>query len=171
MNDRAHGAPSSLLTQAIMMRERGDPLRQDGKVVQLPVVTSDGAAATFQPLTQERDWAGAVELVKEASEAIRIAEERNGELEAGLAAVLSEATTEIEALRTKLGAATTQLDLAQARIQQAETRAANAEKRAVETEAWLCKLHDTVVKAFSPIIGRDAAPDEQERLRPSGIAR
>jgi hypothetical protein len=84
-----------------------------------------------------RDWSAALDLVNEAYEAIRIAEERaNG----------------AEAYSTQLGQYhAEQLRVTEARLTAAEKRAEAAEARAREAEEWLVKFHDTILDGFQKV--------------------
>ncbi len=102
------------------------------------VVATDGPNAVGVPT---REWASAVDLIREASEAIRIGEERASELEAQLAQVVAQADLEIRRLEQEI--ATGAQNLARS-----EERARLAEARATEAEEWLVRLHDAAVEAF-----------------------
>jgi hypothetical protein len=166
MNDQA----SSLLTQAVMLRERGGA--KPDNIVTLPLAAAEAPAPAAAPRPPGRDWLSAVELVKEASEAIRLAEARNVELQAGLNQVLAEASAEIKELKETLRATTVELaqtrdwasDVEQ-RAVEAERRADEAERRAEEAEAWLCRLHDAIVKEFGPAVRLASAPEPQAKSR------
>ncbi|RYE33885.1 MAG: hypothetical protein EOP23_06755 [Hyphomicrobiales bacterium] len=131
------------------------PLPLSEKVVSLalPIVEQPVAQADV-PVT--RDWAAALELVREASEAIRVGEERASQLEQHLADVLTEANAEIKRLTDLISAG-------ENKLAQSEAKASAAETRAVEAEAWLSKLHDAVVASFAPMLGKS------EELQPDDI--
>ena len=81
-----------------------------------------------------RDWSAALDLVNEAYEAIRIAEERASAAEAY--------STQLAQYHAE------QLRVAEARLSAAEKRAEVAEARARDAEEWLVKFHDTIVDGF-----------------------
>lgn len=82
----------------------------------------------------QRDWSAALDLVNEAYEAIRIAEER-----ATAAEDYSKQLTQYHG---------EQLRVADGRLAAAEKRAEIAEARAREAEDWLVKFHDTILDGF-----------------------
>jgi len=83
----------------------------------------------------QRDWSAALDLVREASQAIRATEARNQEMEARIQGLMRRASEELEA--------------AEARIEAAEARAAEAEMRADAAEEWLRRFHDAITEGFS----------------------
>lgn len=137
----------AMLNSAISRTRQSPPMNLGDKVVSLALATPEESAAssTHAPA---RDWSAALVLVQEASEAIRISEERATQLEERLAQVLSEAREEIERLNLLVA------DGEQKRLQ-AEERANLTELRAAEAEAWLAKLHDTVVASFRPVLRKE----------------
>ncbi|MBX9931610.1 MAG: hypothetical protein K2Y56_08745 [Methylobacterium sp.] len=91
-----------------------------------------------------RDWSSALDLIHEATAAIRISEERSSELEAELQRTVVQALERAKFL--------------EAQIAVAENRAMLAEQRASDAEEWLARLHDAVVTGFgrkAPSAGRD----------------
>ena len=82
----------------------------------------------------QRDWSAALDLVNEAYEAIRIAEER-----ATAAEDYSKQLTQYHS---------EQLRVADGRLAAAEKRAETAEARARDAEEWLVKFHDTILDGF-----------------------
>ncbi len=97
----------------------------------------------------KRDWSAALDLVREASEAIRIRDERATELEIENRLEAERASEEIRALQE-------QLDETEVRLAESEARARRAEARASEAEAWLAKMHDAIIGSFSKVIGSDS---------------
>ncbi len=83
-----------------------------------------------------RDYSATLDLIREAQEAIRLAQEQNDELEAQLRDMAHQHRDE--------------LARAQAQSAQLEQRAKAAERRAEEAEGWLERLHQGIVSAFSP---------------------
>lgn len=81
-----------------------------------------------------RDWGAAIDLIKEASEAVRLAEER--------------ATTAEEYSHQLSNFHKEQLKTMEAKIATAERRAEVANLRAVEAESWLARYHDAIVQGF-----------------------
>ncbi|NEU10624.1 hypothetical protein G3T14_00585 [Methylobacterium sp. BTF04] len=82
-----------------------------------------------------RDWSSALDLIHEATAAIRISEERQSELE--------------EELRRTVVQAVERARFLEAQVAAAENRADLAEKRASDAEEWLGRLHDAVVDGFT----------------------
>jgi hypothetical protein len=137
------------------------------KVVALPARNAEAP-----PIVEEERISGvspmelssAVELVQEASEAIRISEQRVEELEAQFDQYALESTDEIRRLNAELQASEQRLMHAEERLrqtehraQQAESRASQAESRAAQAEAWLVRLHDAVQSGFGPLQRRLAS--------------
>lgn len=89
---------------------------------------------TTAPAAHQRDWSAALDLVNEAYEAIRIAEER-----ATAAEDYSKQLTQYHS---------EQLRVADARLAATEKRAEAAEARARDAEEWLVKFHDTILDGF-----------------------
>lgn len=88
-----------------------------------------------------REWSSAVDLIREASEAIRVGDERAAELEAQLAQVVAQADLEIRRLEQEVAAGVQNLARSEERVRLAEARAAEAEE-------WLVRLHDAAIEAF-----------------------
>lgn len=105
-----------------------------------------------------REWASAVDLIREASEAIRVGEERAAELEAQLAQVVAQADLEIRRLEQEVATGVQNLARSEERVRLAEARA-------TEAEEWLVRLHDAAIEAFGNRAKPAAmaiAPDETE---------
>lgn len=83
---------------------------------------------------ERRDWAAAIDLVKEASEAVRFAEER--------AETAETYSRQLAAFHKE------QIKAAEQRIAAAERRADAALQRANEAESWLNRFHDAIVQGF-----------------------
>lgn len=96
------------------------------------------------PAAGQRNWSSALDLIHEATAAIRIAEERASELEQELERTVAQA---LERAR-----------LLEAQIASAQNRADAAEKRAAEAEDWLARLHDAVVAGFTRPAAEPAPP-------------
>ena len=92
------------------------------------------AAADASPVADRRDWAAAIELIHEASEAVRLAQERAVEAE-DYAKQLASYHKE-------------QMKAAEARVASAEKRAETALLRATEAESWLVRFHDAIIDGF-----------------------
>lgn len=82
----------------------------------------------------KRDWSAALDLVNEAFEAIRMADERAAAAEDYQRQLIQHHAEQIRALENRLS--------------NSEKRAEAAEAKAKETEAWLVKYHDTIVDGF-----------------------
>lgn len=96
----------------------------------------DGAAAL------KRDWSAAIELVREASEAIRLSEERATELEARTQDLLTRFREELKSAQARIAAS-------EKRAEEADARAQEAEARRKEAEDWLERFHDAILHGFS----------------------
>lgn len=130
----------------VMTRPR--PARADtapGRIVSLLGLDSRsapfGAAAESKEVPPTQKWSSAVDLIREASEAIRVGEERAAELEAQLEHVVAQADVEIRRLKQDISTG-------EQRLAKTEERARLAEARAQEAEEWLVRLHDAAVEAF-----------------------
>jgi hypothetical protein len=112
------------------------------KVLRL-VLSGAGAGAGGEPgredkSLQKRDWSSAIDLVNEACEAVRLAEER-----ASTAERYSQQLNQYYAEQVK------GLEL---RLQTAEKRADAASARAAEAEEWLIRFHDAIVSGFKGVL-------------------
>jgi len=116
-----------------------------------PTGGSGSTGAERGPAGSQRDWSSALDLIREASEAIRISEERAADLEDQIRQLTAQAGDEIRSLEARIAAG-------ERRLIKSEERAAAAEARAEHAEGWLTRLHDAVVGAFTRPQGRDAAP-------------
>ena len=95
------------------------------------------------PSIAGRDFASALDLIREASEAVRISEDRANDLEHQLAQMTARANEQVRALEAQLLAT-------ERRMQRAEERARGAEARADNAETWLIRLHDAITSSFKP---------------------
>lgn len=105
---------------------------------------ADEAAMPFGadlPSIAGRDFASTLDLIREASEAVRLSEERANELEDELARTTARNADQVQALEAQV--ATTER-----RLLKAEERARAAETRAVNAETWLIRIHDAVASSF-----------------------
>lgn len=93
-----------------------------------------GAERAVGAPAHQRDWSAALDLVNEAYEAIRIAEER--------AAAAEDYSKQLTQYHSE------QLRVADGRLATAEKRAEVAEARARDAEEWLVKFHDTILDGF-----------------------
>lgn len=100
------------------------------------------------PSIAGRDFASALDLIREASDAVRLSEERANDLEHQLGQVSARAVEQIRALEAQVAAT-------ERRMQKAEERARLAESRAASAETWLIRLHDAITSSFRP----SAAPE------------
>lgn len=82
----------------------------------------------------KRDWSSALDLVSEAFEAIRMADERAAASEEYQAELVQRHADQVKVLETRIAAA--------------EKRADAAENRAKIAEGWLSKFHDTIIDEF-----------------------
>ena len=97
-----------------------------------PPQSGNERAAT--PPAHQRDWSAALDLVNEAYEAIRLAEER--------AAAAEDYSKQLTQYHSE------QLRVSDARLAASEKRAEVAEARARDAEEWLVKFHDTILDGF-----------------------
>ena len=82
----------------------------------------------------KRDWSSALDLVSEAFEAIRMADERAAASEEYQAELTQRHADHVKVMETRIAAA--------------EKRADAAESRAKTAEGWLSKFHDTIIDEF-----------------------
>ena len=82
----------------------------------------------------KRDWSSAIDLVNEAFEAIRLADERAIAAENYHQQLVQHHKEQVKGLEARIGAA--------------EKRADAAEGRLKDAEAWLARFHDTIVDGF-----------------------
>lgn len=99
-----------------------------------PWPQQSGGDRVAAPVAPQRDWSAALDLVNEAYEAIRIAEER--------AAAAEDYSKQLTQYHSE------QLRVTDARLAAAEKRAEAAEARARDAEDWLVKFHDTILDGF-----------------------
>lgn len=88
-----------------------------------------------------RDWSAALDLIQEATEAIRLSEERVEELE-------RQAEEQDIRTRADYAALRDQLQMAQREIENAYARADAAEKQAKEANEWLARLNSAITQGF-----------------------
>lgn len=88
------------------------------------------------PADSRRDWGAALDMMQEAFEAVRVAEQQNQRLEGAAA----EARRHYEA----------QLRRCEEQIAAVTARAETAERRAAEAESWLERFHAAIVEGFTP---------------------
>jgi hypothetical protein len=125
---------------------RGDSSPRE-KAPALHAVTTKQSAGASVPEEPRRDWAAALTLVEEASQAIRMSDERVAELERML-------QTQALQMREDLLMMQNQLQNAQREVAAAHQRAEAAEARARESEDWLMRLNAAITKGFGSIHGR-----------------
>lgn len=129
---KAHAAAAAAAAEAV---QHFEPAPASGNVSFFPA----------QPPAPEggpvRDFKSAIDLIKEASEAIRFSEERAGELEQQLHQVSHRSAEQVKALEL-------QVATLERRLIKAEERARAAEVRANDAETWLSRLHDTIITSF-----------------------
>ena len=89
------------------------------------------------PPAERRDWGAAIDLINEASNAVRWAEER--------AQTAEDYSKQLAAFHKE------QMKAAEQRATTAEKRAEAALLRAAEAEAWLTRFHDAIVEGFGKV--------------------
>ena len=141
--DQAFKDSNSSMTATWLMRgiksDGAVPLQQEANA--RPETQNREASEVHKMPGVSRDWSSALDLIREATEAISISEERVADLEAQLHQVTTTANEEMRDLNVKIAAA-------ERRAQKAEERARTAETRANEAETWLVRIHDAVLNGF-----------------------
>ena len=132
-----------------------------GRAESMPVLVQDVVPQNFIPShptheavpmdevakPDKRNWSSTLDLIHEATTAIRISEERATELELELQRTVTQAIERERFLEQKIAAT--------------EARAELAEGRAKEAEEWLNRLHEAVVSGFTRASSESAQPDVQ----------
>jgi hypothetical protein len=143
IDDDAEAVYNALKSHAAATEPSSPPEHSSATVSYLPGPSPQG------DITPVRDFKSAIDLIKEASEAIRFAEERSAELEQQLHQVSSRAAEQVKALEIQVSAL-------ERRLLKSEERARAAEVRANDAETWLSRLHDTIITSFRrPVIDTD----------------
>lgn len=93
---------------------------------------NNGSPERADPL--KRDWSSAIDLVNEAFEAIRLADERAVAAENYHQQLIQHHKEQVKSLEGRIAAA--------------EKRADTAEARLKDAESWLARFHDTIVDGF-----------------------
>lgn len=104
----------------------------------MPPKSADPGAASRPagPMTA-REFAAAIDLVREAAEAMKVSENRTREAEARNQALAQRASEELKAAEARIAAA-------DARTRAAEARAQESEARAQESDSWLRQIFATI---------------------------
>jgi hypothetical protein len=134
LRDRETSSAGAWLMRSLPSPHRGSAAPEQGP--------SDEALPAPANAGPKRDWSASLDLIHEATAAIRISEERAAELEQELERTVARALERATALEAQVAAAQSRADL--------------AERRADEAEEWLARLHDAVVEGFT----RRAPADE-----------
>jgi hypothetical protein len=137
LRDRETSSAGAWLMRSLPSPHRGAPAPEPLAPQAAP---ADGLPAPAGP---KRDWSASLDLIHEATAAIRISEERAAELEQELERTVARALERATALEAQVAAAQTRADL--------------AERRAEEAEEWLARLHDAVVEGFTRRPSQDEA--------------
>jgi hypothetical protein len=124
-------------------RDQHDGLAGLKKVLPVALAPRDPAPELDRDNTAPtpRDWSAALDLVRQAAEMIRAAEQRAEEREALTREVVQRATQQLEAAEARIQAA-------EARARAAEARARAAEASAKEADEWLGRIHHVIVEEF-----------------------
>ena len=159
MTDNAMRDNDPRQTATWLMRgkpEAGQPALKAVEPVVTLKVTSRGPVQGEAPIPSgDRDWSSSLDLIHEATEAIRISEERAADLEQELERVTAQAQERARLLEAQVAAA-------ERRTEKAEERTRMAEKRASEAEAWLARLHNAIVAGFTrPYVMRSSDEDPE----------
>ncbi len=137
-----------------------DQLAGLDKVIRLALAPKDDAAdgpgldreTLAEALGRSRDglsprhWSAALDLVRQASDAIDASEMRAQEVERRIEGLMRRAAQELEAAEMRMAAA--------------EARAKQAEARAEEAEEWLKRLYDAITSGLVP---RNAEPRARQK--------
>ncbi|KQP33778.1 hypothetical protein ASF49_07880 [Methylobacterium sp. Leaf104] len=140
LRDRETSSAGAWLMRSLPSPHRGPAAPEPG-----PQPASPNEAG----IGRKRDWSASLDLIHEATAAIRISEERATELEQELERTVARALERATALEAQVAAAQTRADL--------------AERRAEEAEEWLARLHDAVVDGFT----RRPSQDESAPAAPA----
>jgi hypothetical protein len=98
------------------------------------------------PARTKRDWASALQVIRQAADAMSATEERAKEIETRSRAMADRAVEELKNAERRIHAAETAARTAEAATRNAEARAREAESRAQEAEDWLMRFHDEILK-------------------------
>lgn len=115
-------------------RDEAEPAKVETEKVFHFIPSPPERPSQRKPVAGGRDWSAAIDLINEASEAVRLAEERTVSAEQ-----YSEKLTQFYK---------EQLKVVEGKLAAAERRADAAELRASEAEEWLARLHDAIVTGF-----------------------
>jgi hypothetical protein len=96
--------------------------------------------------SSKRDWASALQVIRQAAEAMSATEERAKDIETRSRAMADRAVEELKNAERRIHAAETALRTAESAARSAEARAREAETRAQEAEEWLMRFHDEILK-------------------------
>ena len=123
-------------------KPNSDASAEAEKVLRL-VLSGAGGGAGADPGREERpmqkrDWSSAIDLVNEACEAVRLAEERAATAERYSQQLNQYYSEQVRGLEL--------------RLQTAEKRADAANARAGEAEEWLIRFHDAIVSGFKGVL-------------------
>ncbi|RYC32264.1 hypothetical protein D3273_09550 [Lichenibacterium minor] len=110
------------------------PAPSSDRVVEFSSSMKDKLLQTAAEGGSKRDWSSALDLVSEAFEAIRMADERAAASEEYQAELVQRHADHVKVLETRIAAA--------------DKRADAAENRAKTAEGWLSKFHDTIIDEF-----------------------
>ena len=121
-------------TSTALMPLPGPPAPE--RVVEFATMAKDKLlqSASEASAAGKRDWSSALDLVTEAFEAIRLADERAAAAEEYQADLVQRHADQVRAM--------------EGRVAVAERRADAAENRAKIAEGWLSKFHDTIIDEF-----------------------
>jgi hypothetical protein len=121
-------------TSTALMPLQGSPAPE--RVVEFATMAKDKLlqSASEAAAAGKRDWSSALDLVTEAFEAIRLADERAAAAEEYQADLVQRHADQVRAM--------------EGRLTVAERRADVAENRAKVAEGWLSKFHDTIIDEF-----------------------
>jgi hypothetical protein len=86
-----------------------------------------------------RDFASAIDLVRDAADFLRSTDDRARESELRMQEIVQRATDELKAAEARVHAA-------DARTRSAEARAAEAERRLKDAEEWLERIYDVIAE-------------------------
>lgn len=141
--DQARRLAAATLDMPSRARSRSDDRSQIGrieKVLHVAFPGREGAAAAEAPAASTgRDFASAIEIVREAAQSIRAAELRAAEAEERMDELVQRATEELRAAELRI-------QRSDDRARAAESRAAEAEGRLREAEDWLDRIYEVIAQ-------------------------
>lgn len=152
MVDKAALGASPSFAERMLAHSQNSKARAADKVVNLATRAAEAGGPSAEAklnLAKAKDFTSAIDLIHEASEAVRIAEQRADDLELQMRGLLTDAAEELSRLKLEIA----EKDATIARcLEQAQA----AELRAQDAEAWLARLNEAVMSRLAPLQKRKA---------------